>query len=93
MERIKNEATAKLADQVIGAAQALERAALDLRRAAKALRAEGVFASEPGDPVDLQRMHRRYDAKRAAEQALRELGASDRVYLIEREYDPEATIT
>jgi hypothetical protein len=69
MDYIKNETTAILADDILSAAQELERAARQLKVKAKCLRASGVFAPAAGadyDAVALQRMHAHYDVVAAA---------------------------
>lgn len=60
---------AKSADQIIGAAQALEQVARNLKACAKAMRQYGVSVD-----YELWMMHRAYDVRHAAAKALAELG-------------------
>jgi hypothetical protein len=72
---IKDERTAALCDDIIGAAQILERAAKRLRESARNIRADGLFPMVGFDAVDHMRMHKGYDVKEAATAALREVKA------------------
>ena len=70
---VKNEATRQLADDMIGAAQELTKAAARLMADARIIRAHGVYESD-GDPCLIQRMHKHYDVSRAAAKAARSIG-------------------
>lgn len=71
----KDKTTAQLADNIIGAAQALEKAAKGLREQAKAIRAHGVFPLDaPHDTIEHYRSFKAMDVRQGAEAALRELG-------------------
>ena len=72
---IKDETTAALCDDIIGAAQIFERAAKRLREDARIIRAEGIFPMVGVDAVKHMRMHKGYDVKEAATAALREVKA------------------
>lgn len=71
MNHIKNEETARLADDLLGAALVLELAAQHLKQNAKHLRTTGLV--ENPDAVAVHRMHKRHDVQMAAEKALKEL--------------------
>lgn len=70
---VRNESTAQLADDLIGAAQELEKAAKALRADAKAIRQHGLYPSETHDVVANQRMHKHYDVTRATARAAAEI--------------------
>lgn len=70
-DAILNEATAQLADDIIEAAQALERAAKTLKAHAGIYRKHGVVSTDASQACSLQRMHKHYDIVRAAELALK----------------------
>jgi hypothetical protein len=72
---INDKHTRDLADDLIGAAQQLERLARTLKDQAKTIRAHGIVEGIGFDAIDNMRGHKAYDVKRAAESALRELKA------------------
>ncbi len=71
---LKNSHTADLADQIIGAAQALDKLARNLRQDAKNIRAHGIYSSADFDAVANMRFHKSHDVKSGASLALQELG-------------------
>ena len=75
MIQIKNARTAKLADDLIGAAQALEREARRLKDKANMIRQYGLTKwSDTDDVVQHMALHAAADIKNGTVQALREVG-------------------
>lgn len=68
--QIRNRATARLADDIIGAAQALEAEAQRLKARARIIRVHGLLALEAVNPIVNQREHKAADIRRAAEAAI-----------------------
>lgn len=90
MDMIKDRKVQQLADDILGAAQALDRCARRLKDKAKAFRLEGVHRCDGGvDAIDHQRMFASHDVKEGATQALKALGVfTDNDYLRDGQYVP-----
>ncbi len=68
-ELIKTEATETLADELIGAAQILERLAASLKSDAKTIRRNGLIKFSDDCPIANQRMHKHFNVANACERA------------------------
>lgn len=76
MNYTKNRKTSALADQMIGAAQILERQARDLKLAARIIRESGLMTWDY-DPIVNQIQHKTANIKTSATAALHALGGLD----------------
>ena len=75
VKHFRNEATESLADDMIGAAQELEKLAAQLKRQARIIRAQGMICGDMPEKqtIELMRFHKQHDVMYVSKLAIEQL--------------------